>query len=72
MRQLLSSFRSRRLNSTVSSKSLLPWRLPEEGELLALADARDIVMVAGQDSYACKGIEHLMNSMCAIAARWRS
>ena len=39
----------------MSAASLLPWRLPQEGEHMAVADYRDIVMVAGNDPYAWKG-----------------
>jgi phytanoyl-CoA hydroxylase len=43
-------------NHYMSAESLLPWRLPTDGEHMATADFRDIVMVAGQDPYAYKGI----------------
>jgi hypothetical protein len=38
------------------ASSLLPWRLPGEGEYMATADYRDIVMIAGKDPYGWKGI----------------
>jgi phytanoyl-CoA hydroxylase len=42
-------------NHYMSAESLLPWRPPTEGEHMATADYRDIVLVAGQDPYAYKG-----------------
>ena len=42
-------------NHYMSAESLLPWRAPEEGEWMAMADYRDVVLVAGQDPYAYKG-----------------
>ena len=41
----------------MSAESLLPWHLPEPGTSMAMADIRDIVMVAGTDPYAYKGIQ---------------
>src|SRR5215218_9490562 len=46
-------------NHYMSAESLLPWRPPREGEHMAIADYRDIVMVAGDDPYAYKGTEDL-------------
>ena len=43
-------------NHYMSAESVLPWRPPAEGEHMATADFRDIVMVAGEDPYAYKGI----------------
>lgn len=43
-------------NHYMSAESLLPWRLPAVGEQMAIADYRDIVMVAGVDPYAYKGV----------------
>ena len=43
----------------MSASSLLPWRRPAEGVHMAKADYRDVVMVAGRDPYAWKGIEDL-------------
>ncbi|MFF0225467.1 phytanoyl-CoA dioxygenase family protein [Streptomyces sp. NPDC004629] len=40
----------------MSARSLLPWQPPGPGEHMGQADFRDIVMVAGQDPYAYKGI----------------
>jgi phytanoyl-CoA hydroxylase len=44
-------------NHYMSAQSLLPWRPPRDGEHMAIVDDRDIVMVAGKDPYAYKGIE---------------
>ncbi len=40
----------------MSAESLLPWEPPGEGEWMAIADYRDIVLVAGRDPYGYKGI----------------
>jgi phytanoyl-CoA hydroxylase len=42
-------------NHYMSAESLLPWRAPQDGEWMAVADYRDVVLVAGQDPYAYKG-----------------
>ncbi len=47
------------VNHYMSAESLLPWNYPKEGEQMAIADYRDIVMVAGKDPYAFKGTEDL-------------
>ncbi|MCC9075326.1 phytanoyl-CoA dioxygenase family protein [Litorilinea aerophila] len=52
-----SGYRRVLVNHYMSAESLLPWRPPQEGEHMAIADYRDIVMIAGQDPYAWKGIE---------------
>ena len=44
-------------NHYMSAQSLLPWRPPREGEHMAMVDDRDIVMVAGEDPYAYRGLE---------------
>ena len=46
-------------NHYMSAESLLPWRPPRDGEHMAMADYRDIVMVAGTDPYAYKGLEDI-------------
>jgi phytanoyl-CoA hydroxylase len=46
-------------NHYMSAESLLPWRPPRSDEHMAIADYRDIVMVAGEDPYAYKGLEDL-------------
>ena len=43
----------------MSAESFLPWfgnKLPE-GDYVAISDHRDIIMIAGKDPYAYKGIE---------------
>ena len=49
-------FRRVLVNHYMSAESLLPWRVPE-GVGAARADVRDIVMIAGEDPYAYKGID---------------
>jgi phytanoyl-CoA hydroxylase len=52
-------FRRSLVNHYMSAESLLPWIGFEPGTPVATADYRDIVMVAGVDPYAWKGItEH--------------
>lgn len=46
-------------NHYMSAESLLPWALPYEGQSMAQADFRDVVLVAGRDPYAYKGVEQL-------------
>lgn len=50
-------FRRSYVNHYMSAQSLLPWRMPREGEHMAKVDDRDIVLVAGQDPYAYKGFD---------------
>jgi phytanoyl-CoA hydroxylase len=50
-------FRRSLVNHYMSAESLLPWVGFEPGTSVATADYRDIVMVAGVDPYAWKGIE---------------
>jgi phytanoyl-CoA hydroxylase len=50
-----SGFRRVLVNHYMSAESLLPWHLPKEGERMATADVREIVMIAGEDPYAYKG-----------------
>lgn len=45
------------VNHYMSAQSLLPWHPPKENEHMAIADYRDIVMIAGNDPYAWKGTE---------------
>jgi len=51
-----SGYRRVLVNHYMSAESLLPWRLLP-GQHAAIGDFRDIVMVAGSDPYAYKGIE---------------
>jgi ectoine hydroxylase-related dioxygenase (phytanoyl-CoA dioxygenase family) len=43
------------VNHYMSAESLLPWHQPKEGESMATADHRDILMIAGKDPYRWKG-----------------
>ncbi|MBL8132049.1 MAG: phytanoyl-CoA dioxygenase family protein [Anaerolineae bacterium] len=52
-----SGYRRVLVNHYMSAESLLPWHNPRAGERMATADMRDIVMIAGSDPYAFKGIE---------------
>ena len=54
-----SGYRRALVNHYMSAESLLPWQ-PREGIYPSVLDFRDIVMVAGQDPYAYKGIENIM------------
>lgn len=54
-----SGYRRALVNHYMSAESLLPWQ-PREGVYPSVLDFRDIVMVAGQDPYAYKGIENIM------------
>jgi ectoine hydroxylase-related dioxygenase (phytanoyl-CoA dioxygenase family) len=50
-------FRRALVNHYMSAESLLPWRFPEDKSTrMATHDYRDIVMVAGVDPYAYKGV----------------
>ena len=50
-----SGFRRALVNHYMSAESFLPWRNPGEGERMATADHREIVMIAGEDPYTYKG-----------------
>lgn len=49
-----SGYRRVLVNHYMSAESLLPWRPPVEGTHMAIADYRDIVMIAGEDPYHWK------------------
>jgi phytanoyl-CoA hydroxylase len=51
------------VNHYMSASSLLPWKLPEENEYMAIADYRDIVMVAGKDPYFWKSTKDIAKPM---------
>jgi phytanoyl-CoA hydroxylase len=51
------SLRRAVVNHYMSAQSLLPWRPPRDGEHMAMVDDRDIILVAGTDPYAYKGLE---------------
>ncbi len=54
-----SGFRRCLVNHYMSAESFLPWSRPAEHEAMAQCDYRDIVMIAGQDPYADRGIKDL-------------
>ena len=54
-----SGYRRVLVNHYMSAESLLPWRSPKENEHMAVADYRDIVMIAGEDPYPWKAYEEL-------------
>ena len=54
-----SGYRRVLVNHYMSAESLLPWRSPKENEHMAVADYRDIVMIAGEDPYPWKEYEEL-------------
>jgi len=54
-----SGYRRVLVNHYMSAESVLPWKVPREGESMATADCRDIIMIAGEDPYAWKGTEEL-------------
>jgi len=52
-------FRRALVNHYMSAESFLPWHKPDDKTWMAIADYRDIVMVAGKDPYAYKGTVEL-------------
>ncbi|MCC5828122.1 MAG: phytanoyl-CoA dioxygenase family protein [Phycisphaeraceae bacterium] len=56
--QATSGFRRALVNHYMSAQSFLPWHV-EPNVSIAKTDNRDIVMVAGRDPYAWKGLEDL-------------
>lgn len=52
-----SGYRRVLVNHYMSAESLLPWFLPADGEHQGFNDFRDIVMIAGKDPYAWRGLE---------------
>ena len=55
-------FRRSLVNHYCSAETLLPWLPPQQPKGMATHDHRDIVLVAGEDPYAYKGIENVMYS----------
>ncbi|MEM6429311.1 MAG: phytanoyl-CoA dioxygenase family protein [Deinococcota bacterium] len=51
------------VNHYMSAQSLLPWQLPKDNEYMAIADYRDIVMIAGNDPYGYKPLEDIAKPM---------
>ena len=59
--QATTGYRRCLVNHYMSAESLLPWMLPAEGEPMpgmGQLDHRDIVMIAGNDPYAFKGVDN--------------
>jgi hypothetical protein len=54
-----SGYRRVLVNHYMSAESLLPWWPPTDGKQMALADYRDIIMIAGKDPYGYKGVQDL-------------
>jgi phytanoyl-CoA hydroxylase len=54
-----SGYRRVLVNHYMSAESLLPWLPSQDGTRMALTDYRDIVMIAGKDPFAYKGIENI-------------
>lgn len=54
-----SGYRRSLVNHYMSAASLLPWRSLNKGDCVGTLDYRDIVMAAGKDPYAYKGIEEI-------------
>ncbi|MFG1615905.1 phytanoyl-CoA dioxygenase family protein [Nonomuraea wenchangensis] len=52
-------YRRALVNHYMSAESLLPWDAPPAGTPMAQADHRDIVLVAGSDPYAYKGLREV-------------
>ncbi|HAI10120.1 MAG TPA: phytanoyl-CoA dioxygenase family protein [Phycisphaerales bacterium] len=52
-------YRRALVNHYMSAQSLLPWHPPQEGQSIATHDCRDIVIVAGNDPYAYKGLQDM-------------
>jgi hypothetical protein len=57
-----SGYRRALVNHYMSAESLLPWTAHRSGEPAGRADHRDIVLVAGVDPYAYKGLINVMES----------
>jgi phytanoyl-CoA hydroxylase len=51
-----SGYRRVLVNHYMSAESLLPWSPPGKGEHMGNVDFRDILMIAGEDPYAYKGV----------------
>ncbi len=57
-----SGYRRALVNHYMSAESLLPWLWPNEPTGMGTHDHRDIVLVAGRDPYAYKGVEDVMHA----------
>ena len=60
-----SGYRRALVNHYMSAQSLLPWFAPPAGQKVSIAthDFRDIVLVAGQDPFAYKGTQDIVQAM---------
>lgn len=54
-----SGYRRVLVNHYCSAETLLPWRTPPEGTHVAIADYRDVEIIAGRDPYAWKGYDDI-------------
>jgi phytanoyl-CoA hydroxylase len=52
-------YRRALVNHYMSAESFLPWQALKVGDYTGILDYRDVVIVAGEDPYAHKGIEEL-------------
>jgi ectoine hydroxylase-related dioxygenase (phytanoyl-CoA dioxygenase family) len=60
-----SGFRRALVNHYMSAESFLPWKKPQEGDSfngMGKLDYRDIVLVAGKDPYAHRGIQSVSHA----------
>lgn len=57
-----SGYRRALVNHYMSAESLLPWMAHRGGDPAGRADHRDIVLVAGRDPYAYKGLINVMEA----------
>lgn len=55
-------YRRALVNHYMSAESLLPWLWPDKPTGMALHDHRDIILVAGRDPYAYKGVAEIMEA----------
>jgi ectoine hydroxylase-related dioxygenase (phytanoyl-CoA dioxygenase family) len=55
-------FRRALVNHYMSAESLLPWQEVKEGESVAIADFRDVVIICGKDPYAWKGYDNIIEA----------
>lgn len=60
--QAQSGFRRSLVNHYCSAETFLPWQFPAKPTGMATLDHRDIVLIAGEDPYAYKGVENVMYS----------
>jgi len=61
------AFRRSLVNHYMSAESFLPWQKPDEVTSMAMADYRDIVMVAGVDPYPERGISSVAKASVRVS-----